>query len=115
MSLFERLNRVKSRTAEPVIRQKRAQLASIPGGREVSSRFGQFVLLEDSSAETFPFPQNCKEPIQNNLRLIRGIGPCHEEKLRDQGLTKICDLLEHPRWGNYALKRTGIDIKAPCS
>lgn len=102
MSLFERLNKVKSRTAEPIVQQKRASFASIPGGREVSSRFGQFVQLEDSYTETFPFPQDCPDSIQNNLRLIRGIGPCLEEKLRDQGLTKICDLTGHPRWGNYA-------------
>lgn len=111
MSLFERLNRAKSRTAEPIVQQKSAPFAPIPGGQEVSSRFGQFVLLEDSSADTFPFPQECTESIQNNLRLIRGIGPCHEEKLRDQGLTKICDLLEHPRWGDYARNVQDLILK----
>jgi uncharacterized protein YprB with RNaseH-like and TPR domain len=102
MSLFERLNKVKSRPAEPTARPRSTRLASLPGGRETSSRFGQFVLLEDSCAETFPFPQDCLKSIENNLRLIRGIGPCLEEKLRGQGLTRICDLIEHPRWGNYA-------------
>lgn len=102
MSLFERLNQVKSRSTEPVAKSKRTRSVSLPGGREVSSHFGEFILIEDSCAETFPFPAVSPESIQNNLRLIRGIGPYHEEKLRDQGLTKIGDLIEHPRWGDCA-------------
>lgn len=103
MSLFERLNKVKNRPQEtPAKPGKRVQPATIPHGREVSSNFGQCVLVEDVYQESFPFPDDSPDIIQRNLRLIRGIGPCLEEKLHGQGLARVCDLVDHPRWGSHA-------------
>jgi len=104
MSLFERLKNVRNKPARvesgisPVI---------LPQGQEISSRFGNYFLLESELPGNlfFPadFPADEHSVLQTNLQLVRGIGPVTEEKLRQQGYTSLADLLNHPRWNEYAV------------
>jgi len=57
--------------------------------------------LKDSR-QNIPFPVCNPADLLSNLRLIRGIGPLTETKLREQGFTKITKLIDHPQWGNQA-------------
>ncbi|MFZ5631306.1 MAG: ribonuclease H-like domain-containing protein [Bacillota bacterium] len=101
MSLFQRLNDIKKRPA-PQSPETGARSVLLPGGREISTGFGKCFLLEDCREGAFPFPGGDTSSLLANLKLIRGVGPVYEEKLRDQGLARICDLVDHPRWGMCA-------------
>ncbi|MBI1729518.1 ribonuclease H-like domain-containing protein [Candidatus Acetothermia bacterium] len=44
----------------------------------------------------------CIEEFSRELKLLYGIGPSVESKLRTLGYETLSDLLEHPRWGSSA-------------
>jgi len=46
--------------------------------------------------------ENSKRAILSNLKLLSGIGPVWEERLKRQGYQTIEDLTRHPRWGKTA-------------
>lgn len=102
MSLFQRLNQIRNRTADQPPETGADRPATLPGGREISTEFGKCLLIEQSSEGGFPFPRAGAASLLSNLKLIRGVGPVNEEKLREQGLTSICQLVDHPRWGDQA-------------
>lgn len=101
MSLFQRLNAINKRPAPPSPKSGKPPVL-LPGGREMANKFGRYLLLEDCLPGSFPFPENNTASLLTNLRLIPGVGPVNEERLRKQGLTSIGDLCKHPRWGRRA-------------
>jgi uncharacterized protein YprB with RNaseH-like and TPR domain len=103
LSLFQRLNEIKKNSTVdqgPAHQSPRPVL--LPEGREIASGFGQCVLLEDSETGDFPFPRGLPGELLSNLKLLRGVGPFHEARLREQGVTTVSDLAGHPRWGQQA-------------
>lgn len=108
MSLFQRLNNIKARTPEGEGAGSKNKEASpsgpalFPGAREINLDFGSCLLLEDSSPGCLPFPSEGQISLQSNLQLIRGVGPVNEMRLKEQGLKKVSQLVEHPRWGQEA-------------
>jgi len=103
MSVFERLNSIKSRRNTAGLEKKeKCSPAEIPGGREITGPLGRFLLLECT------VPGSCHYPapaggLAENLKLVRGIGPVTEERLKKEGLVNLDSLLSHPRWGSQAL------------
>lgn len=102
MSLFQRLNQIKNRPPGQPPEPRAEVPATLPGSREIDTQFGKCLVIEQSREGGFPFPRAGTGALLSNFRLIRGVGPVNEEKLRDQGLTSICQLVDHPRWGDQA-------------
>ncbi len=102
MSLFQRLNSIKARTPDQPRETRQKNLVLLPDSLEVSSDFGKCLLLEDTRYGNICFPDHDIASLLFDLKLIRGIGPVTEAKLRDQGYTNISDLHAHPRWGYHA-------------
>jgi len=100
MSLFERLKNIKNRPdrVEPGISP-----VILPKGQEISSELGKYILLEREMPGNFYFPDFDYSVLHTNLRLLKGIGPVTEEKLRRQGYKCVFDLLHHPRWSAHAV------------
>lgn len=101
MGLFERLNSIKSRPSSP----KETIISSdgIPGGREISVPAGMCLVFESRVKGGWHFPSPDTSGLYKDLKLIRGIGPATEEKLKREGLNSLDRLLDHPRWGSQAL------------
>ncbi|MCL5057843.1 MAG: ribonuclease H-like domain-containing protein [Actinobacteria bacterium] len=103
MSIFERLNSIKNRRdTSGQEKEKKCLTAELPGGREITGSLGRFLLFEST------VPGSCHYPppaggLTANLKLIRGIGPVTEERLKKEGLVNLDSLLDHPRWGSQAL------------
>ncbi|MCL6610206.1 MAG: ribonuclease H-like domain-containing protein [Peptococcaceae bacterium] len=122
MSLFQRLDEIKNRTAAPERPAPAGEPAAPfretwvpPGGREENSPFGKYILLEDSEPGGFPFPGGGREAVLADLKLVRGVGPVNEARLRKLGFSSVCDLTDHPRWGDCARRvmelADGCDVR----
>ncbi|MFZ5644631.1 MAG: ribonuclease H-like domain-containing protein [Bacillota bacterium] len=105
MSIFERLNSLKNKRNEAPAKNDTVSppSAQIPGGREITSPLGTCLLFESCFEGSCYFPWKTEQHITQNLKLIRGIGPVIEERLKREGLNSLEKLLEHPRWGSQAL------------
>ena len=84
---------------------------SFPRGEVRSNSWGQCVVIEEPlEAPGRPAPPlpgwighpGALESIACNLKLVRGIGPVTERRLRDEGYSDVYSLQEHPRWGSGA-------------
>ncbi len=108
MSLFQRLNSIKGRApAQPGDTVPKDQVL-LPGAMEISSGFGKCLLLEDTLQEDICYPDCDPASLLFDLKLIRGIGPATETKLKSEGYTNISDLHSHPRWGYLARQTTNL-------
>ncbi|AFC99879.1 putative exonuclease [Methanocella conradii HZ254] len=80
------------------------------GGTPVSNDAGECYLIESSS--DFPLGkidrESARKALLSNLRLLRGIGPGTEAKLKKAGYHTIEDLLAHKRWRAQARRLLGI-------
>ncbi len=109
MSLFDRLNKVKEKKQQqPETRPEVEVPTPLPGGRQVCSPMGSCILLEEGYPGTFSFPAYKDGGVQGNLRLVRGVGPVNEQKLKQQGYHSIEQLAGHARWGEYAGQVLGL-------
>jgi uncharacterized protein YprB with RNaseH-like and TPR domain len=102
MSIFERLHSIKNRRDAGQAMERSRRPAKIAGGREITGSLGSFLLFEGTA------PVSCRLPstaggLAGNLKLIRGIGPVTEERLKKEGHHSLDSLLGHPRWGGQAL------------
>lgn len=102
MSLFQRLNEIRNRTPAPEGELPAREPANLPRGREEKSPFGKYVLLEDFEPGDFPFPGGGREAVLADLQLVRGVGPVNEARLKELGISSVCGLVGHPRWGDHA-------------
>lgn len=103
MSIFERLQGIKNRRESGQTRGKSTRPAEIAGGREITGPLGSFLLFESTAPGSCPFSFSANG-LAENLKLIRGIGPVTEERLKKEGLDSLERLLDHPRWGSQALR-----------
>ncbi|HHW55515.1 MAG: ribonuclease H-like domain-containing protein [bacterium] len=104
MSLFERLARVRQarETASPGSPPVKKPLQDGLGGREVKTAWGSYYLVEIKRPGNFSFPRKAGSGLLENLRLVLGIGPVTEGKLRECGYQTLADLCRHPRWQEEA-------------
>lgn len=107
MSLFDRLNKIKGRK-QPANKPEPKFPGPVPGGRKICSPVGECVLLEEVCPGSFPFPESKAGILKANLKLLRGVGPVNEEKLKEQGYGSIDQLVGHPRWGEHARRILGL-------
>ena len=115
MSLFERLAQIKqqreataaggpaptaSKASSLEAEPERSPLlpASSLGGRECTAAGGCFCLREKKLKQSLQVPFS-DTLIYRNLRLIWGIGPVTEARLKDEGIAVISELVCHPRFG----------------
>jgi len=76
------------------------------------NELGQVLLMEKEVKEEFDLPRPKKEgeagdpteEILSDLKLLYGIGPVRENRLREEGYERISQLKEHPQWCEQAEK-----------
>jgi len=100
MSLFNRLAEVKNRTGSGKTPPDRI-LFSTAGGREETTPFGPFYLIEGKLPGDIVFPPTGRD-VCRNLRLLYGIGPATEVALQEKGYSDLSALAEHTRWAEKA-------------
>ncbi|MHC1591489.1 MAG: ribonuclease H-like domain-containing protein [Candidatus Helarchaeales archaeon] len=73
-------------------------------GKEIQTIEGTAYLIEDQQEVLFlkPFREESLSRFNSELRLLRGIGPVMEKKLKARGCKTIKDLINHPRFGEDA-------------
>lgn len=102
MGLFQRLKNLDGKRLQPSVEKEPPGPAEIPGGREITGPMGSCLLFENSAPGEYYFPAASASPLSDNLKLIRGIGPITEERLKQEGHHTLENLLGHPRWGSHA-------------
>lgn len=104
MNLFDRLTRVRKerRQRSPEVASGRKLVRDGLGGREIKTAVGTYYLVELERRGELPFPLQAGPGLRGNLRLVRGIGPVTEARLRECGYRTLADLLRHPRWQEEA-------------
>ena len=73
-------------------------------GREVETAFGPAYCIERRTEvpDHHPDRERVRGHLLGNLRLLPGIGPVTEKRLRGRGYASIPDLLDHRRFGGIA-------------
>jgi uncharacterized protein YprB with RNaseH-like and TPR domain len=61
-----------------------------------------------------PCGELCRDYVMSNLKLIRGIGPHYEMKLKTEGYNTLSDLIEHSRYGSSAQEIVSLFDEDPC-
>lgn len=94
-----------SKLKESLIREfEGKQLENTFAGQVVSNDFGQCYCIQDACSSHFKkvdYEQSRKRII-SDLKLVYGIGPVWERRLKQQGYLTIDDLRKHPRWQSSA-------------
>ena len=82
---------------------------AIPG-RPVSNEFGECYAISSKSEyrQARIGGDDARQALLSQLRLLHGIGPEKELKLKADGYETIEDLISHPRWGKKA--REFVDL-----
>ncbi|MGE5529210.1 MAG: ribonuclease H-like domain-containing protein [Patescibacteria group bacterium] len=106
LSLEERLRSFRAARQAPAPASPLAR--DLFGGTEVAAPEGTYYLIERAYAERFELPAPGLERLRRNLRLLYGIGPRTEEKLRARGIDSLEQLLETERWS----ERAGVILRA---
>lgn len=68
------------------------------GGAEMAGEAGTCYLIRRTYRERIALPPCDPERLRRNLRLLHGVGPRTEEKLRSLGVDSLEQLAEHERW-----------------
>ncbi|MGE5571869.1 MAG: ribonuclease H-like domain-containing protein [Bacteroidota bacterium] len=63
---------------------------------------GDYCVIERTFPAVYVSPPGGHESLRRSLRLLRGIGPKTEEKLKAQGYHDLTCLVRHTRWGQAA-------------
>jgi len=79
-------------------------------GIEIENKSGKCFCTSDArEIKINKLPQNnFTNSIQNNLKLIYGIGEITERRLKDSGYKSLIDLKKHPRFSNDACQLSSI-------
>lgn len=70
-------------------------------GRVARNAAGTFCWCEQSWRAPLAWPQPSQRP-EEYLRLLYGVGPATDRRLRREGWRSIPSLVKHPRWGRQA-------------
>lgn len=92
-------------------------LSDAISGKVVSNSFGDCYCIRDSCtcSPSKLEAASSRKALLSSLRLLHGIGPDKEAKLKSEGYRSIEDLLEHPRWKRAAQKFIDlVDSQDPC-
>ncbi len=71
-------------------------------GIEITDTDGAYYLISRDYPDGFILPSCDPERLKRNLRLLHGVGPRTEEKLRSLGFDSLEELLAHDRWAAQA-------------
>ncbi|MGE5598489.1 MAG: ribonuclease H-like domain-containing protein [Bacteroidota bacterium] len=72
------------------------------GGAEMTGEAGTCYVIRRTYREKIALPPCEPERLRRNLRLLRGVGPRTEERLRGLGIDDLEQLAEHDRWSGQA-------------
>lgn len=78
---------------------------AFPRGNTCQNSSGECIVIERQVAGSGPGwlgREGAAERVAANLRLVKGVGPVTEAKLRAEGYNNVYDLQSHPRWGPAA-------------
>ena len=89
-------------------------LEEVIPGRPVSNEAGECYCIEEDADFSLARIEReaARRALLSSLRLLHGIGPEKEARLRAEGYTSIEDLLGHPAWGRKARKL--VDLVDSC-
>ncbi len=89
-------------------------LEEVIPGRTVANGAGECYCIEEDAdfAPARIGQEAARRALLSSLRLLHGIGPEKEAKLRAEGYASIEDLLDHPVWGRKA--RRLVDLVDSC-
>lgn len=94
--------RTAQRLKEMVIEEyQETDLEEIVNSSVISNQYGKVLHNQEEVTTTFP-KIGSKERILHDLKLIYGIGPVREQKLKAKGFKTIQDLCTHKKWGEKA-------------
>jgi len=81
-----------------------ANLEDIYEGRAESNEYGSFFhILQRAPSRVYVYnKESAQQAIISDLKLLYGIGPIIESRLKREGYNTIADLASHPRWGEEA-------------
>jgi len=74
------------------------------GGSEEKAGSSSYYLIQENLALGFPPLLGQPRRLQQQLRLVKGIGPKTEAKLREAGIVNLAELLDHQRFGTEAAR-----------
>lgn len=77
------------------------ELEDIINSTIISNEYGEVLHKNEEINTRFP-DLGCKDNIYSDLKLIYGIGPVREKKLKAKGYETIEDLKKHSKWGEKA-------------
>jgi len=100
LSLDDRLRSFKTNRQPPAALPP--LLGGLFGGVEMAGTDGAYYMIRRSCAERIEMPPREPERVKRNLRLLFGVGPRTEEKLRMLGFGSLEALLAHERWSAQA-------------
>ncbi|MCR4401698.1 MAG: ribonuclease H-like domain-containing protein [Firmicutes bacterium] len=63
---------------------------------------GDYYVARRTLPPVYVSPGRGRESLRRNLKLLRGVGPRTEEKLKAQGYSDLARLCQHSRWGTAA-------------
>lgn len=100
-SVYERTSRLKKQLVREF---ERTPLHRAIPGQEISNAYGSCYCIVDECFTQFKKAEyeKSKQLIMSNLKLVYGIGPVWETKLKQHGYHTIEDLKNHPRWQHPA-------------
>ncbi len=68
----------------------------------ISSDYGETLHSRQLVEQPFYTPETSPRDILEDLKLVHGIGPAREKKLKEEGFHTVADLVEHGKWGEKA-------------
>lgn len=105
LSLDDRLRNFKA--ARPAPAAPAALLADLLGGEEIPAPGGTYYQIRRQYAGRVELPSCRPDHLRRNLRLLHGVGPRTEEKLRQMGIESLDQLVGHERWSDRAREVLG--------
>jgi len=100
LSLDDRLRSFRSNRRETSAAP--SMLHNLLGGEEKAGAGGSFYLIKRFYQESLYLPPLQPKRLLRNLRLLHGVGPRTEEKMRACGWDTLDQLQEHERWSGQA-------------
>ncbi|MGE5549037.1 MAG: ribonuclease H-like domain-containing protein [Bacteroidota bacterium] len=102
LSLENRLRNFRAGRQTPSAGAPPPLMADLLGGLAVEDGDGAYYLIRRTYPGSIELPPPQPEGLRRNLRLLYGVGPRTEERLRALGVDTLDQLADHARWSAQA-------------